>query len=165
LARQFDSASFAAETRRVRARLEKEKTARRNAGINIKHGGGGMLDVYFAVRYLQLRDNVPDDERDRTTLNTLAQLHEAKSVEKSDFQALYEGYRLLRSVDHEMRLIVGRSATLPTAGHPALSDIARRLDYSAPAELVTELQSRMRDIRIAYERILGIEAGLNHEPK
>jgi len=165
LARQIDSASLAAETRRVRARLEKEKTARRNAGINIKHGGGGMLDVYFAVRYLQLRDNVPDDERDRTTLNTLAQLHEAKSVEKSDFQALYEGYRLLRSVDHEMRLIVGRSATLPTAGHPALSDIARRLDYSAPAELVTELQSRMRDIRIAYERILGIEAGLNHEPK
>jgi hypothetical protein len=58
-----------------------------------------MLDVYFAVRYLQLHDNVPDDERDRTTLKTLEQLHEAKSIEQSDFQALSEGYRLLRSVE------------------------------------------------------------------
>ena len=154
LAQQIDFASLAAETRRVRARLEKEKTGRRNAGINVKHGGGGMLDVYFAVRYLQLRDNVPDDEQDRTTLKTLEQLRDAKSIEKSDFQALHEGYHLLRSVDHEMRLIVGRSATLPAAGHPALSDIARRLDYSVPDELMSELQSRMRDIRVAYERIM-----------
>src|SRR6185503_9987255 len=49
------------EARRVRDRLEKEKGAPRAGRINIKHGAGGMLDVYFATRYLQLRDNVPDD--------------------------------------------------------------------------------------------------------
>jgi glutamate-ammonia-ligase adenylyltransferase len=154
LARLIDDASLAAESRRVRARLEKEKTLRRNAGINIKHGAGGMLDVYFAVRYLQLRDNVPDDQEDRTTLRMLEQLRKAKSIDEKDFQALHEGYRLLRSVDHEMRLIVGRSATLPAAGHSALSDIARRLDYSAPDALVTELQFHMSGIRDAYERII-----------
>ena len=154
LARLIDAAALAAETRRVRARLEKEKTLRRNAGINIKHGAGGMLDVYFAVRYLQLRDNVPDHQEDRTTLKMLEQLRGAESIDEKDFQTLHEGYRLLRSVDHETRLIVGRSATLPAAGHSALSDIARRLDYSTPDALLAELDSRMCGIRDAYERII-----------
>ena len=153
LARQIDSASLAAEIRRVRERLEKERTARRNAGINIKHGSGGMLDVYFAVRCLQLRDNVPDDNKDRTTLKMLEQLRKTGSIGEHTFASLYEGYRLLRSVDHEMRLIVGRSATLPTLGHQALSDIARRLQYSTSDELVADLKIRMANIRAAYDTI------------
>jgi len=155
LARQMDTASLAAETGRVRSRLEREKTLRRNPAISIKHGAGGMLDVYFAVRYLQLRDDVPDDVRDRTTVKTLEQLREAKSLDQRDFQALYEGYRLLRSVDHEMRLIVGRSATLPAPGHPAMKDIALRLGYAATERLVSELQAKMTSIRAAYERIVN----------
>jgi len=153
LARQIDATMLAGETRRVRARLEKEKTLRRNAGINIKHGAGGMLDVYFAVRYLQLRDNLPDDDKDRTTLKMLEQLRAANSIGEPDFRALYEGYGLLRSVDHEMRLIAGRSATLPSSGHAVLFDIARRLKYSTTDSLVAELQSRMASIRSAYDRI------------
>jgi glutamine synthetase adenylyltransferase len=113
-----------------------------------------MLDVYFAVRYLQLRDNVPDHQEDRTTLKMLEQLRGAESIDEKDFQTLHEGYRLLRSVDHETRLIVGRSATLPAAGHSALSDIARRLDYSTADALLAELHSRMCGIRDAYERII-----------
>jgi glutamate-ammonia-ligase adenylyltransferase len=154
LARQMTANKLAAETDRVRTRLEKERVVRRGTAVNIKHGAGGMLDVYFAVRYLQLRDNVPDDERDRTTLRMLEQLREAKSLDEKDFQALHEGYRLLRSVDHELRLIVGRSATLPASGHAALADIARRLEYSTPGSLLDELESRMRDIRAAYERVM-----------
>ena len=154
LAQQIPTSDLADETRRVRARLEKEKELRRQSGVNIKHTAGGMLDVYFAVRYLQLRDNVPDDERDRTTLKMLGRLRESGSIDDKDFQAFHEGYRLLRSVDHEMRLIVGRSATLPAAGHASLSDIAKRLDYSAPDTLLKDLQSHMRDIRAAYERIM-----------
>ena len=138
----------------MRARLEKERVVRRGSGINIKHGGGGMLDVYFAVRYLQLRDNVPDDDEDRTTLAMLKRLRDRSSIEETDFQALYEGYRLLRSVDHEMRLIVGRSATLPAPGHRAMADMARRLGYAAPDVLIAELQSKMSDIRTAYQRIV-----------
>lgn len=153
LARQIDATALAGETRRVRARLEKEKTVRRNAGINIKHGAGGMLDVYFAVRYLQLRDNVPDDDKDRTTLKMLERLRAVNSIGEPDFQALHEGYGLLRSVDHEMRLIAGRSATLPSSGHTVLFDIARRLKYSTTDSLVAELQSRMASIRSAYDSI------------
>ena len=154
LAEQIDSSELADETRRVRSRLEKERVVRRSAGVNIKHGAGGMLDVYFGARYLQLRDNVPDDKNDRTTLKMLEQLRATGSIGADDFRSLYEGYRLLRSVDHEMRLIMGRSATLPAKGSAALADIAQRLGYQEPEKLLDDLQGRMRGIRAAYEHIM-----------
>ncbi len=157
LARKTNAKELLTETHRVRTRLENEKASRRNTGINIKHGAGGMLDVYFAVRYLQLRDNVPDDDLDRTTLGMLGRLHDAGSIEDQNFRALLDGYRLLRSIDHEARLIVGRSSTLPVATHAAFADIARRLGYENEAALNTELRERMSDIRAAYERIMRVE--------
>ena len=157
LAGHADAADLLSETQRVRSRLEKEKTSRRKAGINIKHGVGGMLDVYFAVRYLQLRDNVPDDEEDRTTLGILKRLRDAGSIDDENFRALRDGYRLLRSVDHETRLVVGRSATLPDASHAAFADIARRLGHETEQTLSGELQSSMKAIRAAYERIMRLE--------
>jgi glutamine synthetase adenylyltransferase len=88
-----------------------------------------MLDVYFAVRYLQLRDNVPDDEDDRTTPGMLERLRAAGSITEPNFQRMFAGYHLLRAVDHELRLIIGRSATLPHSDSAAFADIARRLGY------------------------------------
>jgi glutamate-ammonia-ligase adenylyltransferase len=157
MAHQTDHDQLRVETHRVRDRLEKEKASRRNAGLNIKHGAGGMLDVYFAARYLQLRDNVQDDDQDRTTAATLRRLRAAGSLNETDFMALDGGYELLRSVDHQLRLIVGRSARLPLPDHPAFRDIAQRLAYDA-ARLTKELMARMSDIRKAYERIMTPEA-------
>lgn len=157
LARQIDPAELRAEARRVRNRLEKEKASRR-AGINIKHGPGGMLDVYFATRYLQLRDNVMDHGEDRTTLRMVTSLREAGSISQEDHQTLSDGYNLLRAVDHQLRLIVGRSATLPALEQPAFADIARRLGYPTAEELANVLVERMKEIRTTYERIMRGEA-------
>jgi glutamate-ammonia-ligase adenylyltransferase len=156
LAHQFDHDQLGAETHHVRDRLEKEKTSRRNSGLDIKHGRGGMLDVYFAARYLQLRDNVKDDESDRTTAATLRRLCDAGSLDARDFAALAEGYALLRSVDHHLRLILGRSARLPLPEHPAFRDIARRAGFGHAAELTRQLSASMSGIRSAYERVLSM---------
>jgi glutamate-ammonia-ligase adenylyltransferase len=161
LARESAPGQLCVETRRVRDRLEKERASTRNAGLDIKHGTGGMLDVYFAARYLQLRDNVPDDEADRTTRATLRKLREAGSLAAADFLALDEGYALLRSVDHQLRLIVGRSAWLPGPQHPAFRDVARRLSYRNATELIRELSAKMTGIRGAYEQIMGMETFRN----
>lgn len=157
MALEVDRDRLRAETRRVRDRLEKERANRRGAGLDIKYGAGGMLDVYFAVRYLQLRDNVQDDIDDRTTAATLGRLRASGSLNDADFLALDEGYVLLRTVDHQLRFIVGRSARLPAPEHPAFGDIARRLGYDAAAELKKELNLRMAEIRGAYERIMRSE--------
>jgi glutamate-ammonia-ligase adenylyltransferase len=152
-AREADRETLRLETRRVRERLEHEKTRRRGVTIDIKYGAGGMLDVYFATRFLQLRDNVPDDSEDRSTRAVLERLRETGSLSEDDYRAMKDGYGLLRALDHQLRLIVGRSTRLPAADHPSLRDIARKLNYLSPNELIDALSTHMQNIRAAYENI------------
>lgn len=152
-AKLADAETLRLETRRVRERLEQERTRRRGKATDIKYGAGGMLDVYFATRYLQLRDNVPDTEEDRSTRAMLERLHKAGSLDEEDYGRMKDGYALLRSLDHHLRLIVGRSTRLPATDHPATRDLARKLNYASARELVASLRAHMQRIRAAYDQI------------
>jgi [glutamine synthetase] adenylyltransferase / [glutamine synthetase]-adenylyl-L-tyrosine phosphorylase len=153
-ARKFDPEELKRETRHVRDRLEKEKANRsRHSGIDIKHAAGGMLDVYFAARYLQLRDDVPDEGENRSTRTTLEHLHSTDSLNTEDFTVLSSGYTLLRSIDHQLRLILGKQARLPATDHAALRDIAKKLGFDSATALNETLVENMKGIREAYDRI------------
>lgn len=172
-AREINSEKLRQETRRVRERLEREKgrgqgqngrhsahyPGGRNGGgrqaTDTKYSAGGMLDVYFATRYLQLRDDVPDEGEDRSTLATLERLAASGSLETHDHQSLSRGYELLRSVDHHLRLIVGKVAALPSMDSPAYREIAKQLGFEAPTDLSETLRERMLAIREAYDQITG----------
>jgi [glutamine synthetase] adenylyltransferase / [glutamine synthetase]-adenylyl-L-tyrosine phosphorylase len=153
-AREADSETLRVETRRVRERLERERKAK--SGIDIKFSAGGMLDVYFAMRYLQLRDGVIEiNSDDRSTLATLDYLRAVGSLNEEDYRAFYGAYALLRRTDHYVRLILERSPKLPAADHPALEDIARAMNYASSSALLEELKAKMKSVRAAYDRITG----------
>ncbi|HET6668724.1 MAG TPA: hypothetical protein VFH15_00700 [Pyrinomonadaceae bacterium] len=155
-AARLDPEEFCRETRYVRDRLEKEKTTRgRRAGVDVKFSAGGMLDVYFATRYLQLRYDVPDEGDDRSTTTTLERLHATAALSTSAFAALHSGYALLRSIDHYLRLILGRQARLPSVDHPALQDIAKLLGFKSAKVLHATLLEKMQGIRAAYDSVTG----------
>ncbi|HSK62766.1 MAG TPA: hypothetical protein VK893_02960, partial [Pyrinomonadaceae bacterium] len=164
---RFDQEELKLETRRVRDRLEKEKgsrdrrfdssragTALKRGGIDIKYGPGGMLDVYFATRYLQLRDEVLDVGEQRSTAFTLERLREEGSLGEDDFLVMSTGYSLLRLIDHNLRLIVGRSTRLPEPNHVTAADVARRMGFESAAELHQALSEQMGAIRDTYNRLL-----------
>lgn len=147
-AKTADIEEFRKETLRVRERLEKEKSDNRSKKeINIKHGEGGMLDVYFAMRFLQLRDNVPDDSENRSTLFMLKKLAEKVSLNDENFKMFYEGYEFLSKLDHALRLTFGRSAILPNN----LEIISKRLKIENLLEILT---FHRLNIRHAFEKIL-----------
>jgi glutamate-ammonia-ligase adenylyltransferase len=154
---KLDPKELKTVTRHVRDRLEKEKGARgrRKLGTDIKYGQGGMLDVYFATRYLQLRDEVLDEGDDRSTAFTLERLREEGSLDEEDFSVLSSGYSLLRSIDHNLRLIVGRSTRLPDPNHVTARDVAARMGFATVSELQETLTDRMKAIREAYNRIVS----------
>jgi glutamine synthetase adenylyltransferase len=155
-ARRVDADELRRETRRVRERLERERGARGSHMVDIKYGAGGMLDVYFAARYLQLRDDVRDAGADRSTFSTLARLRDAGSLDAAAFDALREGYAALRSLDHALRLVAGRSARLPAApDHPLVAVLARALHFDTTDALIADVRARMSDVRAAYERVTG----------
>lgn len=148
-----DKKELKTETFRVRERLEQEKSKSAKE-IDIKFGAGGMLDVYFAVRYLQLRDNILDCEENRSTLFTLERLYENNSLSKEQFDAFSDGYAFLSQLDHSLRLIVGRTNRLPIANPPVLDVIARLMKLNSINELSEQLTVHRLNIRNAYESIL-----------
>lgn len=158
-AREVSPGELRQETRRVRELLEIEKGKRNRSSsqsdIDIKYSAGGMLDVYFAARYLQLRDDVADEGEDRSTRATLERLETNGSLTVPDYEALSNGYELLRSVDHQLRLIVGKVAAVPSNDHPAFREIAGRLGFESGDELSETLIERMQAIRESFDRLTG----------
>jgi glutamate-ammonia-ligase adenylyltransferase len=141
------------ETARVRERLEKEK-ARRAKDDNIKFGAGGMLDVYFAMRFLQLRDDVRDDGTNRSTRAMLRRLLEKNSLNDADFEAFDDGYDFLSRLDHNLRLTVGRTNRLPQANQAAMQTIVERMKLDSTADLNQKLTFHRLEIRRAFENVL-----------
>ena len=146
---------LAEECRRIRERLEAEKSGRKGREIDIKFGAGGMLDVYFAVRFLQLRDNVPDDAENRSTVYTLKKLCENQSVSRADYRNFSDGYEFLAELDHHLRLTVGRSSKIPIANNKALEIIAKRMSLASVGELFERLTSHRLSIRASFGNIFS----------
>ncbi len=143
------------ETWRIRERLEEQKASgRKGREIDIKFGAGGMLDVYFAVRFLQLRDNVPDDAENRSTVFILKKLYENQSLSKEDFQNFSNGYEFLSELDHNLRLTVGRSSRLPLANQAVLQTIAARMKLESVKDLLEQLTVQRLNIRASFDAIL-----------
>lgn len=153
---------LAAETLRIRTQLRENKAGFRNRReIDIKFGEGGMLDIYFAVRFLQLRDGIPDSPDARSTDRMLGLLHKKGSLDERTFTELITGYEFLSQLDHNLRLIVGRTTKLPSADTEALTTIAERMHIPnesgvSPVYILLETLTRHRlSIHEVFRNILG----------
>jgi len=81
-------------------------------------------------------------------------LREEASLTEEDFTAMSTGYSLLRSVDHNLRLIVGRSTRLPDPNHVTARDVAARMGFASVSEFHQTFVEQMQAIRESYNRIL-----------
>lgn len=170
-ASQFSNEELADETRRVRLALEKQRAkTRRSKDVDIKYGAGGLLDVYFVTRFLQLRDRVLSDSSDRSTTATLDRLadtlqkpagEQGRKTELDDhafseaLNSLRNGYGFLSALDHNLRLTVGRTSRIPDANQHALEVIATRMDLSSTNEIFDQLTLHRLAIRSAFDAIVG----------
>ena len=95
----------AEEIHRLRMRMEQELGREREDRLNLKVGRGGVVDVEFAVQYLQLlQGGSRPTVRARGTLKALYELQRAGIVTLEQYKVLDEGYRFLRSLDVRLRL-------------------------------------------------------------
>jgi glutamate-ammonia-ligase adenylyltransferase len=133
------------EINRLRQRMERELGKERRDRRNLKVGRGGIVDVEFAVQYLQLVHGPGNRSlRVRSTLKALYELLRANVLSRDDFQALDEGYRHLRAMEVSLRL-----------SHDA------SIEQFDPSRLPPDRQDRYRReteaIRRIYLNILGLE--------
>lgn len=152
-ARKTSVKNLKEETKRIRLLLEQQKAAN-NKQFNIKFSAGGKLDVYFAMRFLQLRDSVLDDEEERSTLKTLEKLHDRGSLIDKDFKALHRGYAFLNQLDHLIRLTVGPVNYVPFSNKQVINVILKRMNLEDVEKLKEKLLFHRFEIHEAFERIL-----------
>jgi len=143
------------ETVNVRERLRRERAGRlKTSEVDIKYSEGGLLDIYFAVRFLQLRDQVSDTPTSRSTVSILRRLQENDSLTEETFEVFSSGHAFLSLLDHNLRLVIGRSTRVPF-NNPAMETVARRMNLVSVNQMSERLSIHRMEIRRAFENVVG----------
>nr|HMS40370.1 hypothetical protein [Pyrinomonadaceae bacterium] len=69
-------------------------------------------------------------------------------------QNFAEGYEFLAKLDHNLRLVIGRSTRLPLANQNSLRIISNRMNLASTSELLENLTLHRLNIRTAFENVL-----------
>jgi [glutamine synthetase] adenylyltransferase / [glutamine synthetase]-adenylyl-L-tyrosine phosphorylase len=156
-------APAAAEMHHLRSRLEKEQGREREGRYQLKTGRGGLLDIEFAVQWLQMKNGADPRVRTPDLGVALSALHDAGYLPTPDFEVFSEGYRFLRQL--EQRIVV-RSGTTNAAvintHSSGLTQLARRMGFQdwqgqrASQQLMFRYKDVTDGVRASYERVLGL---------
>lgn len=144
-------ATDADELLSMRRRLEETASP-----LNLKRGPGGTVDIEFIVQMLQLRHGLADPSiRTPGTLDALRRLGTAGYLSADDTEFLWNGYRLLRSVEARIRLMnsAGRHE-FPTEAieQQKLAFLLGKPDGPA---LAAEVNACREETRARFNRILA----------
>lgn len=152
----------ASEMHRLRTRMEKELAHEREGRYDLKLGRGGLLDIEFAVQWLQMKNGA--DLRVRTPDLGLAlqQLHAADYLDRAAFDVFNEGYAFLRQLEQRIVVRTGQNAAVIRAGSTGLSHLARRMGFQdgqgarASAQLLARYRDVTETVRATYLRVLEL---------
>jgi glutamate-ammonia-ligase adenylyltransferase len=152
LARFVGRPEFAAEARAMRAKLEKTESGE----TNFKRAPGGFYDIDYIVSYLLVRHGI-----EQTRGSVRERLHGLAGrglLSDADCATLDAAAELLRTLEHVIRLVLGRARkTLPTAEHARQTSeqlTAKFLGRSFRHGLGPELERTFAQVRGVYERVL-----------
>jgi [glutamine synthetase] adenylyltransferase / [glutamine synthetase]-adenylyl-L-tyrosine phosphorylase len=100
--------------------------------VNVKYSAGGLVDIEYAIQYLQLLNGAEHPEvRVPTTLEALRCLRRLQIVREPDYEILNSGYLFLRNVIDALRIVRGHASdlVLPPEDSEEFKSLARRLGY------------------------------------
>ena len=130
---------------------------------DLKLGRGGLVDIEFAVQWLQMKYGGDPRVRTTDTESALGALEACGYLDAGLAAQLREGYRLLRRMEQRLRVLHGTSAQLIEEGAPGMALLARRMGMrdgprgTASEALVGRYQEVTRDVRAAYLAVLGLD--------
>jgi glutamate-ammonia-ligase adenylyltransferase len=121
----------------------------------VKYSAGGIIDVEYAVQYLQLINGAEHPEiRLSNTLDALAGLRRLQIVREADYSTLHKGYLFLRNLIDGLRIVRGDATdlVLPAETSDEFKSLARRLGYlerdreRGAARLAEDIRGWMRKV-------------------
>lgn len=144
---------FAANVRDMRARLEQADRGEKN----LKTACGGAYDIDFIVSYLLVKHG--SRETGGSLRDRLWRCSSQGHLARSEAAVLDHAAELLRTVEHVIRLVIGRSRKwLPVTEHArrVTEELTSRiLHQEFPEGLEAELERTCREVRKIYDRVLA----------
>jgi glutamate-ammonia-ligase adenylyltransferase len=123
--------------------------------INVKYSAGGIVDIEYAVQYLQLlHGHLHPSLRVTNTLDALHRLRETGLVGQEEYSELHAAYLFLRNVIDALRIVRGDASDLllPPQDSEEFKSLARRLGYRKKdraknaAALAADLRQEMKRV-------------------
>lgn len=152
------------EIYRLRMRMENELAREKEGSYNIKTGRGGMVDVEFAVQYLQLREGCHYPElRTVSTVVALKEISTLKLLPEGNAETLLAGYKFLRKLENRLRIIHDYSVNDLSGSKGYLNKLARRLGYDAKMRnpgvaMICDYEEATGKIRDVFDRLFQVES-------
>lgn len=149
------------EIHRLRMRMENELAREKDGSYNIKTGRGGMVDVEFAVQYLQLLEGHRYPElRTPSTLVALKEISTLGLLPEESAQTFLTGYKFLRKLENRLRIIHDYSVNDLSGSRLYMNKLARRLGYNPKlknpgALLICDYEEMTGKIRDVFDRLFG----------
>src|SRR5262249_54639842 len=122
--------------------------------INVKYTAGGIVDIEYAVQYLQLLNGAEHPEiRLPSTLDALERLRQLQIVREDDYHLLRSAYLFLRKLIDALRIVRGDASDLllPESADEFKS-LARRMGYRE-ADRAKEAERLALDIRETMDKV------------
>src|SRR5262249_30263969 len=154
---------------RLRTRMEKELAKEGPRRYDVKLGRGGIVDVEFAVQWLQMKYGRDPRVRTTDTEGALGALEACGYLDGYLAAVFREGYAMLRRIEQALRVVHGTSGSLIEEGAPGLAGLARRMGFrdgantpsgTAAEALLERYRAVTRDVRAAYLAVLGLRGEL-----
>jgi glutamate-ammonia-ligase adenylyltransferase len=128
---------------------------------NVKYSAGGIIDIEYAVQYLQLLHGKEQPElRVPNTLEALGALNRLQIVGGSEYEIFHPAYLFLRNLIDALRIVRGDASdlVLPEETSEEFKSLARRLGYrerdraQAARRLVADIRQWMRSVHEVFDR-------------
>jgi glutamate-ammonia-ligase adenylyltransferase len=138
----------------MREKLERERP---EGATGFKCAAGGFFDIEYVIAYAALSRGV-FVEMPKNVLEKIGALETAGALRGEDGRVLRDAAMFYRSLDHAIRLVLGRSSsTLPEPAQiPRVEALMREWGVSAGANLRDEIAARRASVREIYrETVMG----------
>ncbi len=132
--------------------------------VNVKHSAGGLVDIEYAVQYLQvMHGHKQPILRTPNTMQALAGLVECGLVTRQDGEQLRKAYLFIRMLIDGLRMVRGnaKDLVLPPPDSEEFIFLARRVGYTTDdwqagaRHLQTDIEQHMKLTKEFFERTFG----------
>jgi glutamate-ammonia-ligase adenylyltransferase len=132
--------------------------------VNVKHSAGGLVDIEYAVQYLQIiHGHKYPVLRTPNTMQALAGLVECGIVTRQDAENLRKAYWFIRMLIDGLRMVRGnaKDLVLPPPDSDEFIFLARRVGYTTDdwqagaSHLRSDIEEHMKRTKEFFERTFG----------